>query len=109
MEVQQVPSHFRFPSGDSQYLAVIKHSPAKLSELYSLSFENDYDDFDYYQLAALNGGKHGQIWLFRYRNSPDPGTEILVDAAVNPDIVLDELLAAMHLSADDLSWVYNEQ
>lgn len=106
MKVKQVPAHQYFPSGEARYIAVLRQTPEQLADKYSIVFEEGVDDLDRYQLAALDGGSSGQMWLFRHFSSPESGTEVLVDSKVNPEDALATLLRSLQLDEDSLVWVY---
>jgi len=71
-----------WPNGDGWTVAVIARTPQELKDLFGLSFARELDDLDEYELAAIHDPDIGQFWLFRHRQSPDPDTEVRVDARV---------------------------
>lgn len=110
MKFRQTTPWERFPSGDSCCLAVLCDPPEELSTQYGIRFEKGVDNFDLFQLAAVeleNGERYGQFWLFRYQNSPEQGTEVLVDSEADLGRALQSFMTAFGLDFDDLVWVYN--
>ena len=71
-----------WPSGGSWSVGGLTQSPSELSAQHGLTFERGADDLDEVELAWVVDSKIGPILLQRYCNSPDSGTEILVDFAV---------------------------
>lgn len=108
MQIQQVPPHQQFPSGEARPIATLRFSPSEISTRFGISFEDGFDDFDHYTLAALQDMNIGQIWLFRYFHSPESGTEILVDSSTNVAKALSVVIAMLELTTDDLIWVVED-
>jgi len=78
---------------------------------YGLNFKEGSDDFDCFHLAAveLEGAEeYGQFWLFRYLNSPERGTEVLVDTLVDPQQALQAFIKSLELTPNDLQWINEE-
>ncbi len=105
MTIDQVVPHRQWPSGDARPIAVLQFSPEELSVRYGVDFERGCDDFEEYQYAALANEQIGQIWLWRYQNSPDPGTNIIVDVGVNIELALRVVLETLEITFDDLTWI----
>jgi hypothetical protein len=107
MTVNQVVPHRKWPSGDARPIAVLKFSPEELSVRYGLDFESGCDDFEEYQYAALANKQIGQIWLWRYQNSPDSGTNIIVDIGVDIALALSLVLETLGITFEELTWIIN--
>ncbi len=105
MTVNHVEPYRKWPSGDARPIAVLKFSPEELSVRYGLDFERGCDDFEEYQYATLANKQIGQIWLWRYQNSPDSGTNIIVDIGVDIDLALDVVLETLDITIEDLTWI----
>lgn len=74
-----------------------------------LKFCPSFDDLDYLVFATLSLPSGERIGLVRHDNSPTPGTEI----CVRPDLknipaVLQQAMAEMNLTFDDLTWIHPE-
>jgi hypothetical protein len=98
-----------FPSGDSRPIAVLEFSPDELATRLGIVFEKGYDDFDSYELAAIeirpaDSPDIGQVWLFRYQGWPYPGTELLIDSLEDGARILPIVLDALSLSEHNVSW-----
>jgi hypothetical protein len=105
MHIQQVVPHDHWPSGDSRDLAEIRFAPDELAARFGLRFEDDLDDLDWYKLAALHLPDGSQVWLYRYRHDPSPGTAVRADAGADFAKTKEQLKQALDLSEDDLLWV----
>lgn len=96
--IHQVPPQERWPGGDSRSLAVLKLSLEALSEHYGIEFEEDYDDLDYYFLAAIQLPDHSQVWLTHYRGEPESETTVTVDVDADFPRTLHLLAKVLSLS-----------
>ena len=92
----------QWPSGDSWTVAFV--DPNAVRRL-GLEFEDGADDLDSYQVRAVADSRVGQFWLFRRRNSPHAGWELVVDAAVGRDVALAALERQLKLDSTALVWV----
>lgn len=104
MAVQQVRPQDHFPSGDSRALVEVSLDPAHLAERYGLSFEEGFDDLDWYQRAAIALPDGSQAWLMKYRGERGVGTTVYVDAAADPGETTEALLATLGLDERDVAW-----
>ena len=102
--VHQVKPYRQWPSGDSLPLAVLRHSPAELSQRYGLIFDEDHDDLDSYRLAAIQLPKLGQVWLMHYRGEPEGETTAFVDAQADFRCALQALIVLLDLSSGEIAW-----
>jgi len=102
--VHQVPLQ-RWPSGDSKDLAELRLSPEELGRRYGLSFEELHDDLDDFRVAAIALPDGSNLWLYRYRHEPEPGTAVRVDAAADFRKAKAQLAQVLGLTADDFLWV----
>lgn len=108
MPVQQVRPDDHFPSGDSQALATLRFSPEALAERHGLTFEEDNDDLDWFQLAAMALPDGSRAWLMRHQGNPEPGTIVYVDAGAELATAKAHLTRALGLREEDFSWVAPE-
>lgn len=104
MAVRQVQPHGHFPSGDRRALLEVALDPADLADRYGLSFEEELDDLDRYQRAAVALPDGSQAWLIKYRGEAGTGTTVYVDAAADPGETKRLLLRMLALAEKDLSW-----
>jgi hypothetical protein len=93
MTLTQVAPHSLWPGGDGWTIAGLSATPGELTSGYGLHFEQGLDEFDRFSLAAVDDGHGGQVWFFRYANSPEPGVEVIVDTDVSRDAALRRLEA----------------
>lgn len=77
--------------------------PATLERRYGLTFEQDHDDLDHFELAAIALTEGQQLWLMRYRDAPSRGTVVYADSDVDPLVARDDLLAVLDLPIEELS------
>ncbi len=98
-----------WPTGDGRPIAVIALTPEDLKGRFGLSFIEDYDDLDYYVLAAVRRPAGGQLWFMRHRNSPRPGTVIYADASVSPCRAVAEVVEMLRIKASEVLWVNGEE
>ena len=108
MHLQQVRPHDSFPSGDSRALVELRFDPDELAERYGLSFEESYDDLDWFKLAAVALPDGSQAWLTKYQGEQEPGTTVYVDAAADPAMAKEQLAQTLGLTEDDFRWVTPE-
>ena len=104
MNVKQISAR-RFPSGDSYTIAMLKYEPEEISALYSLHFQEDRDDLDYFVFAAFENPQIGQVLLLKYKNGQVNGTEVLVDSKVSVAAGLQAIQSTLDLKPDDIIWV----
>jgi hypothetical protein len=105
MAVEQVRPQAQFPSGDSRALVELPFEPEDLTARYGLSFEEGYDDLDWYRLAAIALPDGSQAWLVKYRGEQEAGTTVYVDAAADLGKAKDVLLQTFALAEEDLRWI----
>ena len=108
MHVRQVRPHHHFPSGDSRALVELRFDPEELAARYGLTFAEDYDDLDWFELAAIELGDGSQAWLTKYRGEQEPGTTVYVDAGADPVAAKEQLARALGLGDEDFCWVAPE-
>ena len=105
MHVHQVSPHERWPSGDYRPITMLTLEPAELQVRYGLTFEDGYDNLDYYKRAAIELADGCQAWFMRHRGNPVPGTIVYVDANVDPALARGLVLQSLGLTEADFSWV----
>jgi hypothetical protein len=109
-KLKQVDPHPLFSGKDSEDVALIKYSPKELSAKYGLVFERGVDDFDEYQLCAIELSSGLQAWLVRYKDYPTSDTTISMDYAVahngvaEVEAVVEEVKLLLNLTDKDISW-----
>lgn len=103
--MKQTEPYAVWPSGQGWTVAILKATPEELAARKHVQFEEGCDDLDAYDLAAFPDGRVGQIWLFRHRQSPEPGTELQVDTGVPRDEGIAAARRLLGLNPDDLAWV----
>ncbi len=106
--LRQVVPHRLWPNGDGWTVAILSRSPEQLAASHGLSFEEGFDDLDLFDLAALDCPEIGQLWLFRHRQSPEAGVEVIVDTGVERNAALAALLASGVASQDSLVWTTDD-
>lgn len=79
--------------------------PGELAARYRLVFEEDADDLDTYQLAAIELADASQVWLMRHRGNPTPGTVVYADAHADAERTRRLLADAFGLRKGDFRWV----
>lgn len=105
MHVPQVRPDDRFPSGDGRPLATLRFSPEELATRFGLTFEEDYDDLDWFDLAAIALPDRSQAWLMRHRGNPEPGTTVYVDASAHPARTKELVQQVLGLADEDFCWI----
>lgn len=105
MRVLQVPPHDRWPSGDSRALVELRFDPGDLTARYGLTFLEEYDDLDWFLLAAIGLADGSQAWLIKYRGEQETGTTVYVDAAADFPTTLALLRRTLDLRDEDVTWV----
>src|SRR5437868_2875254 len=105
MQVHQVRPYMQWPSGDSRPIVRLRANPAELQERYGILFEHDSDDFDEYDLAAIELPDRTQAWLMRHVGNPESGTIVYVDASVNFEQAKDFLVDMLSLSPQEITWI----
>lgn len=100
--MKQIPLE-RFPSGDSQDLAVIALDVEQMHERWGLDFQYGVDDLDEYHAAAIDS-PYGPIWLWHYHRMPGGGATVIADSAADAASVMSYAREQLRLSDDDLSW-----
>lgn len=103
--VHQVPRHQFFPSGDCRDLVELRLSPAALTARHGLTFEELVDDLDEFEVAAIALADGTQVWLYRYRRDPSPGTAVRVDSHADFARTKGLLADALGLVDADFLWV----
>lgn len=93
MTLTQVPAHASWPGGDGWTIAGLSATPNEMAAGFGLRFDEGTDSFDDFTLAAIDDGSGGQVWFFRYANSPEPGVEVIIDTAARRDVALSHLAA----------------
>ena len=103
--MKQVEPQALWPSCEDWVPALLGYTPEEIADRFGICFERGLDDLDEYDLAALDGGAIGQVWLFRHLRSPKPWTEIQVDFAIPREEALRTVRNLMGLAPDDFAWV----
>ena len=103
---------------ETKLVAMIRQEPAEIKTTNKLKFRPSFDDLDYLVFATLSlpsgdcaprSGKANRLGLVRRDNSPVPGTEIYVRPDLkNIPAVLQQAMAEMNLTIDDLTWIHPE-
>lgn len=104
MPIRQI-SPYRWPSGDNRPIATLALDPAELTARYGLVFEEDWDNLDYLQRAAIELADGTPAWLMRHRGDPHPGTVVYVDAAAHFGKARNLVLQSLNLTPAAFSWV----
>lgn len=104
MGIRQAQPWERWPSGDSQPIAVLPYELAELAARYGLEHDEGIDDLDRYRLAAIELANGEQAWISKHDGDPNPGTVIHVDATSNVEDAQSLLLDALSLGREDLLW-----
>ena len=94
----------RWSSGTERPLLTIASEPADLAARFGLQFAREFDDLDWYEIAALDLKSGLHVHLRRYQGNPEPGTTAYVDGAVDLRFAALELIEALDLESDDLRW-----
>jgi len=107
MHIHQVQPYKQWPSGDSRPIVMLRANPAELQERYGIQFEHDMDDFDEYDLAAIELPDSTQacLQLMRHVGNPESGTIVYVDASVNFEQAKNLLVDALSLSPREITWI----
>ena len=94
---------------ETKLVAMIRQEPAEIQATNKLEFRSGFDDLDYLIFATLSLPSGDRIGLIRHDNSPSPGTEICVRQDLkNILAVLQQAMAEMNLTFDDLTWINPE-
>jgi hypothetical protein len=94
---------------ETKLVAIVNREPAEITKVNKLEFCPSFDDLDYLVFATLSLPSGDRLGLIRHDNSPSPGTEICVrHNQLNIAAVLQEAIAEMNLTIDDLTWIYPE-
>jgi cytidylate kinase len=93
-----------WPSTAGRTVAVLSRSPEQLAIDYGLDFEEGLDDLDRYLVAAVEDPGIGQFWLFKHRQAPMAGTEVIVDAAVSTSAGVAAARRQLGIEASDFAW-----
>jgi hypothetical protein len=105
VKVRQVPPVSVWPSGGGWTVGILELSPDALARRFDLEFEEGRDDLDTYKLAAIAEPQIGQFWLFAHTQTPQAGTEVLVDREISRDIALGAAYRALGLDLRAFAWV----
>lgn len=80
-------------------------NPEELSERIGIQFQTGHDDLDTLDWARVIGLSGRPYVLVRHRNSPEPGTQIVVPYNSNdPSADVQDVLNGLNLSQRDLTW-----
>ena len=94
---------------ETKLVAIVRQEPAEISRVHQLEFRPSFDDLDYLVFATLSLHSGDRLGLVRRDNSPVPGTEICVRQDLkNIPAVLQQAMAEMNLTIDDLTWIHPE-
>jgi hypothetical protein len=94
---------------ETKLVAIVNREPAEITKVNKLEFRPSFDDLDYLVFATLSLPSGDRLGLIRHQNSPSPGTEICVrHNQLNIAAVLQEAIAEMNLTIDDLTWIHPE-
>jgi hypothetical protein len=101
----QIDEHLRRDS--LRPIAVIALEPEELTERYGLIFEPDGRRAGVAAMIETAGGD--QYMLLRHDDDPCPGTEVLAsELSIEPGRDLTELLGALNLDANLVTWKLDE-
>jgi hypothetical protein len=92
-----------------EIVGLLRLAPDELRDLYALDFVQDSDDLDYFEASVIRLPSGRLVALLRHRGNPAPGTEILVEASDDRTAARAELLRALNLPLQSLSWSRPEQ
>lgn len=94
---------------ETKLVAMIRQEPAEIQATNKLEFCPSFDDLDYLVFATLSLPSGDRLGLIRRDNSPSAGTEICVRQDLkNIPAVLQQAMAEMNLTIDDLTWIHPE-
>ena len=94
---------------ETKLVAMLRQEPAEISRVHQLEFRPSFDDLDYLFFATLSLPSGDRLGLVRRDNSPVSGTEICVRQDLkNIPAVLQQAMAEMNLTFDDLTWIHPE-
>lgn len=94
---------------ETKLVAIVNREPAEITKVNKLEFRPSFDDLDYLVFATLSLPSGDRLGLIRHQNSPSPGTEICVrHNQLNIAAVLQEAIAEMNLTIEDLTWIHPE-
>jgi hypothetical protein len=94
-----------WPSGYGEVIALIEPSPEWLSAQYGLSFFEGTDNLDDYRAAAIQLSSGRIVGILRHVGAPYQGTEVYADAHDDVHDAVRELLQALELSEDVVTWL----
>lgn len=94
----------RWPSGDCRTAAMLGLEPEEIESHFGVAFRRDVDGLDYHRYAWVRLASGRQVLLIRYEGNQFPGTEVLVDARDDRPAALRELLDALGLPDDAVTW-----
>ena len=92
----------KFPSGGNWPVGGIAPTVDELRQRLPVEFFDDLDDLDYFTAGWLMSRAVGPILLIRYKRSPDPHVEVLVDSLVCRDDAIRAL--GVEFGIDDAEW-----
>jgi hypothetical protein len=93
-----------WPSGDFKPIMETTLTPQELTSRLKLQFSRDRDDLDWFQAAFLVDETLGPVVFRFYENSPNGGTDILVDTLVDTVTAKSRLKASLKLSHEVIRW-----
>lgn len=97
----------KMETGLASTIATTRVEPAEISRRLGIRFEPARDDLDSMQAALLRSPSGRQFALVRHEHQPAPGTDLLTNensCSIAHD--LQELLAMLRMTVDDLGWVH---
>lgn len=93
-----------WPSGDFKPAMEITLTPGDLACRMNLDFSRDRDDLDWFQAAYFLDDSLGPVVFRFYENSPNGGTDILVDALVSTESAKSRLKDILRLPGEFIRW-----
>ena len=93
-----------WPSRDCRPVLKLIFEPKELEKKYHLRFVKDKDDLDWFEASHFYDSEIGPIVMIRHENSPQSGTPIYIDAALNIEIAINRIIEVLNLDASVISW-----
>jgi hypothetical protein len=100
---EQVPRR-PWPSRRAETVGLLALEPNDFTDRFGVQFVDDYDNLDFYKEAMIRLPSGRLVSLVRYLRSPSPGTEIKASADDDAAAARAELLDALRLRPDVLTW-----
>jgi hypothetical protein len=105
MVVRQQTATELFTSGDSVPLAELRQELSELAARYGEPVREGSDELGTYGFLVVPLGKGKNAFLYQYRDAPEMGTLIRVDAHANKAKMWLKLRRMLDLGEDDYLWL----